>query len=356
MLGIPNAKKLIYYPRRTNLHLQSRDYDTDVNIADVLKHEIDGPTIVYCSTVDRTEKTAATLSNLLSEEVTFFHGQLPDSVRRNNMDVFMSDKVRIVVATNAFGMGVDKSNVRGVIHRDIPGCIEALAQEVGRAGRDGKDSLCVTFMSDASLRTQRFFIECSNPTPAEIRHVFNTLRNSSDAAGNVQLTMRDISTQSKVLSWKIGSVMEILKANKVIERTEREQKIFKIRLSTPDALTHDKRLQTWWGILETIGVRVDGGFLEVDYDSFVASTGLSAATVSSWIRKWQSEDLIRYVAPFAGAPTKIIGNINGIDFKRLDRKLEAANEKLNKVLEYVNIPDQDKHAFLEEYFGVGSYG
>ena len=349
VLGIPNANKVVFFPRRTNLHLESREVENMVQIADALRHEITGPAIVYCSTVNRTEETAATLSSLMGEEVVHFHGQLTDSEKRTNMDLFMSDRVRIVCATNAFGMGVDKPNVRGVIHRDIPGCIEALSQEIGRAGRDGNDSLCLTFYSDESLKTQKFFIECGNPSPQEIRQVFSTLKKAADRAGNVEMTIGEIGQRSGVFKWKVTTIMEILKANSVIERVDNKQKLFRVRRAIQGA-TSDSRFNLWWDIIDNIGVKSADGFLEVDMASFVQQTGLSEPTVRNWLKKWQDAEVIRYVPPFSGAPTKILGSLNLIDFSRLEGKLELSYEKLNKVLEYIDTPDADKHEFLENYF------
>jgi hypothetical protein len=143
--------------------------------------------------------------------------------------------------------------------------------------------------------------------------------------------------------------MEILKANSVIERVDNKQKIFRIR-RTMQGKTSDTRFNNWWDIIDTIGVCASDGFIEVDMPSFVQQTGLSEPTVRNWLKKWQEGEVIRFIPPFAGAPTKITGSVNMIDFNRLEGKLELAYEKLNKVLEYIDTPDGDKHEFLETYF------
>lgn len=118
-----------YLPRRTNLNLSSRPFYGYQDLADQLR-KIDGSCIVYCATVKEVVETTANLQSLLpSEVITLFHGQLKDTEKQSNMKLFMDDRARVVVCTNAFGMGIDKPDIRGVIHRNYPGSPEALSQE-----------------------------------------------------------------------------------------------------------------------------------------------------------------------------------------------------------------------------------
>lgn len=357
VLGIAGAEKLVYYPRRTNLNLRSRPLTSESDIAGELqsisniRNASSGPAIIYCSTISRVERTAAYLGQCLGEEVVIFHGDLTDSEKRSNMDLFMSDRVRVVCATNAFGMGVDKSNIRRVIHRDIPGSVEALAQEIGRAGRDGKPSECITFVSEDSIRTQRFFIECGYPAESEIRAVYDVLKNAANRQGVVELTLNEISNNTNIYVRKISPIMEILKSNGVIERTDRKERIFKIRAKSPPP--RDERFERWWEIIETIGIRKSGSdFYEVDAGSFVDATGLTEATVRNWFKRWANDNWIRYIPPFAGSPTVITGDASDIDFRRLEEKGAAAFDKLNAVIDYTNTENSKKHEFLEKYFEI----
>jgi ATP-dependent DNA helicase RecQ len=353
VLGITGAEKLVYYPRRDNLQLVSRPFESDNDIVDILRDSISGSAIVYCSTIARVERLGAALGPRLSEEIVIFHGELNDSEKRSNMDLFMSGQVRVVVATNAFGMGIDKSDIRGVIHRDIPGSIEALAQETGRAGRDGKDSLCLTFFSDESVRTQRFFIECGHPTRAEINSVYNTILRATNPDGLAEVTISEIGAKSGIFVRKVPAIMEVLKANRIIERSEPKDKVFKVRARDP--LPRDDRFRRWWQVMEELGVYgKSDSFLEVSFNSFIAAVGVGEQTVRSWLAKWQAADWIRYIPPFRGSATRILGDPNAIDFARLEQRANLSYEKLNKVIEYINVTDSKKHEFLEKYFELGN--
>lgn len=114
--------------------------------------------IVYCSTRKEVEQLHAALVSH-GVEATRYHAGLDAVERDRNQAAFINDDALVMVATNAFGMGIDKSNVRYVIHYNMPGSIEAYYQEAGRAGRDGEPSACLLLWNDADIATHRFFIE-----------------------------------------------------------------------------------------------------------------------------------------------------------------------------------------------------
>ncbi|WP_332694700.1 DNA helicase RecQ [Halalkalibacter lacteus] len=117
--------------------------------------------IIYASTRKEVEQIYHELQSK-GFEVAPYHGGMNEQERSKGQEAFIHDEVKIIVATNAFGMGIDKSNVRFVLHYNLPRTVEAYYQEAGRAGRDGEDSDCVLLFSPQDVRTQTFLLEQSD--------------------------------------------------------------------------------------------------------------------------------------------------------------------------------------------------
>lgn len=167
-LGLADPRVLVRGFRRDNLFLEVERVggagDKLGRLADHLRDALAGPgsALVYCATRRRAEEVASGLAQRgLAADA--YHGGLTSDARRSVQDRFMDGSTRCVVATNAFGMGVDKADVRFVGHHDLPGSPEGYYQEIGRAGRDGRPSRCVLLFNHGDLHVRRFLIEASNP-------------------------------------------------------------------------------------------------------------------------------------------------------------------------------------------------
>jgi len=151
--------------------------------------------IVYCATRKKVDSVSETLASW-GVKCVAYHGGMDDRERAAAQDRFIRREADVAVATNAFGMGIDRSDVRFVVHYEVPGSVEAYYQEAGRAGRDGEPAVCELLFNYADTRTQEFFIEGANPTAAMIRMVYLHLLNAADGDFEVHQTIENIAAES----------------------------------------------------------------------------------------------------------------------------------------------------------------
>ena len=153
---------------RDNLHYEVRHTAKEIakqqHLVRLLR-EIEGTGIVYCASIKHCEEVARILQ-AEGLDAAHYHGRLAAARRRETQDRFMEGGLKAIVATNAFGMGIDKPDIRFVIHYDMPGSLEAYIQESGRAGRDGEPAACILLYRIEDRRTHQYFI---GKKPAERR-------------------------------------------------------------------------------------------------------------------------------------------------------------------------------------------
>lgn len=175
-LELQNPKVFVTGFDRENLSFSViKGEDKEKFIFDYLENNIGKVGIIYTS----TRKEAESLYNKINKKgykVGVYHAGLSDEERKKTQEDFSFDNIEIIVATNAFGMGIDKSNVRFVIHHNIPKNMEAYYQEAGRAGRDGEESECILLFSPNDIRLQKYFIDESFLSPERKNNEYNKLR------------------------------------------------------------------------------------------------------------------------------------------------------------------------------------
>ena len=194
--------------------------------------------IIYCATRKKVDSVSETLASW-GVKCVAYHGGMGDKERERAQEIFIHRKADVAVATNAFGMGIDRSDVRFVIHYEVPGSVEAYYQEAGRAGRDGENAFCELLFNYADTRTQEFFLDGANPTAAIVRSIYQYLLNEADKEFEVHRTLDEIADGADVKnSMSVGSAMAILARGGYVERFDIPKKRMKgTRLLKPDVLT-----------------------------------------------------------------------------------------------------------------------
>ncbi|MEM7697336.1 MAG: RecQ family ATP-dependent DNA helicase [Verrucomicrobiota bacterium] len=197
--------------------------------------------IVYCATRKRVEEVSASLASSKVKLVAY-HGGMEERDRSWAQEVFLRREYDVVVATNAFGMGIDRPDVRFVAHFDVPGSVEAYYQEAGRAGRDGEPSVCELMFNYADTRTQEFFIEGNNPTADVIRDVYRIIFELCGPDNEpASMSIKDLTAMLDLKnSMQVSSALSFLLKGGHIERFDvKGQRTRGTRLVDPTRRDHD---------------------------------------------------------------------------------------------------------------------
>ncbi|HET6764011.1 MAG TPA: RecQ family ATP-dependent DNA helicase [Longimicrobiaceae bacterium] len=201
----------------------------------------EGSAIVYASTRKNVDALTSHLT-ALGVKAVGYHAGLADPERKRVQEAFMSGEGPVVVATNAFGMGIDKGDVRIVVHYNLPGNLEAYYQEAGRAGRDRGPADCVLLHAYQDRFTHEFFIDQSHPSRRAVEEVLAGLRRGCDASGIFSLPLSDFARTLREVKGdrQVASALRILETAGIVKTVLPGASPLRVRLlATPDRIKRE---------------------------------------------------------------------------------------------------------------------
>ncbi|HLK30140.1 MAG TPA: ATP-dependent DNA helicase RecQ [Puia sp.] len=351
---------------RPNLSYSVFNVDVKINkIKEILKN-VSGSSIVYCRSRRRT-KEIADLLNMHGIHSDYYHAGLTGEERNKKQEAWIKNETRVIVCTNAFGMGIDKPDVRTVVHADVPDCLENYYQEAGRAGRDGKKSYAVLLYTEKELNELKLLPDVHFPTLDDIRIVYQAVMNYlqiPSASGEGNYYDFDITDFIKKFKLDAQLVVHAIKALEQEELLSFNEQVFlpsKIMFTTSKELLYafengnpqlepviKALLRTYSGIFDQL-VSIHEKTI-----SFLLKRDLNE--VINELKKLQSFGIIQYVPQKDSPQLYFIQN----RIKAEDLKINQANYQKRKkqyerrvaaLLNYVKLDSPCRSQFIANYFG-----
>lgn len=323
----------------------------------------------------RNRRKCREVSEFLSKnniKSTYYHAGLEQRIRERRQEEWMKDKKQVIVATNAFGMGIDKPGVRFVVHYDLPDSLEAYFQEAGRAGRDGKRAYAVLLYEEADIRNSKQNLSIAYPDPEVVRSVYTALGNyfqipvGSGKDQQFDFDLQDFSTRYRMNSASAYSALKLLeKEGHIILGSDLESpskimfeidhnELYTFQVENPGYDTFIKLILRSYG-----GIFSD--FVKINEKELAKRANTTEDKIIKALWKLDKLRLLTYI-PMTTSPQLVLTQ-GRIDSKSMrlskenysDRK-KAAMKRMQAVLDYIQSANHCRSQILLKYFGEKDAG
>ena len=356
-LGFKSVEEIVTGFDRKNLKYVSlslkNDEEKQGELLSIISR-LKGSGIIYTGTKKLTNSLTDTLLNE-GYSAAGYHGGMEKDDREFVQNNWISGKTKIIVATNAFGMGIDKPDVRFVFHYSMPGTIEAFMQESGRAGRDGKTSYCVAFTAYSDVRLHEFFIDNAHPTKDDIIKVYNFLH--SQGTPDIYLTTKEIAdkTGTGIKDIIVGPILIILERAKLLKRLNRHDHQMEIKLLKKDVELRGQNQKSVFKYILEASNKDSFPVLTLSPEEVMNVLDMTQTQLSASLMALDSKEIIDYTPPFRGRGIRLMGekistNKLSIDFSAIEKHHLFQMEKLEIMKGYFKI-SSCRRQYLLSYFG-----
>ncbi len=351
---------------RENLSYQVYKENDKLYRAEQLLKNNSGSAIVYVRNRKGTIEISDQL-NSLGISATFYHGGISAKEKAQRLESWRSGRVSTMVATNAFGMGIDHPNVRFVIHLQIPESLESYFQEAGRAGRDGEYSSAVLLYNDSDkMQVIKQFVE-SLPTTSDLKKIYRILNNYFQIPyGEGEFTKHNFSFSEFCKTYSLNTLLAYNALNNldrlgVIQLSQEfgRKSIVEFLVSSEEVLNYFEKDVTASVIGKTI-LRIYGGIFEmptaINLDFIASKTGQTIETIISVLKKLERDGLVEMMLQITDATlTFLVPREDEKTINVISRDVEALNRKktaqVNSVLQYIENKKTCRSVQLVSYFG-----